>query len=133
MAALTEVGLVKLESAWPGTLSGGEAQRVALARALIREPKVLLLDEPFGALDALTRLRMHALLYGLWQRHHFTIVLVTHDVDEALSLGDRVIVLGAGKILDIFEIDLLRPRNRQNGQFDEFRRRLLDQLGVPST
>jgi sulfonate transport system ATP-binding protein len=131
-AALEEVGLSALAQAWPGTLSGGEAQRVALARSLIREPAVLLLDEPFGALDALTRLRMHALLYGLWDRHHFTIALVTHDVDEALSLGDRVAVIGAGRVLDDFDVALPRPRDRQDRRFGSLRERLLDQLGVPA-
>jgi sulfonate transport system ATP-binding protein len=131
-AALNEVGLARLANAWPATLSGGEAQRVALARALIRDPAVLLLDEPFGALDALTRLRMHALLSGLWERHRFTTVLVTHDVDEALSLGDRIVVLGAGRIVDQFNIELARPRNWLDRTFGTLRDRLLGELGVPS-
>lgn len=130
--ALDEVGLAKLANAWPATLSGGEAQRVALARALIRDPAVLLLDEPFGALDALTRLRMHALLCALWERHRFTIVLVTHDVDEALSLGDRIVVLGAGRVVDQFNVELPRPRNWLDRTFGALRDRLLDELGVPS-
>lgn len=131
LAALGEVGLAPHASGWPGTLSGGEGQRVALARALIRDPAVLLLDEPFGALDALTRLRMHTLLLKLWQRHRFTVVLVTHDVDEALALSDRVVVLGGGSILDEFAIDLPRPRNRLNPQLGALRNRLLERLGVP--
>jgi sulfonate transport system ATP-binding protein len=133
IAALNEVGLARLADAWPATLSGGEAQRAALARALIRDPAVLLLDEPFGALDALTRLRMQALLSGLWERHRFTIVLVTHDVDEALSLGDRIVVLGAGRILDEFNVELGRPRQRLDRTFGTLRDRLLGQLGVPPT
>lgn len=132
LGALDEVGLRGLGFAWPGTLSGGEAQRVALARSLIRNPAVLLLDEPFGALDALTRLRMHTLLQGLWQRHRFTIVLVTHDVDEALSLGDRIAVIGGGRVLDAFDLDLPRPRQRQDVRFAALRSRLLDRLGVPA-
>jgi sulfonate transport system ATP-binding protein len=132
LGVLEEVGLKRLSDAWPATLSGGEGQRVALARALIRDPSVLLLDEPFGALDALTRLRMHALLQGLWQRHGFTVVLVTHDVDEALVLADEVIVLGTGRVLDQFPVGLPRPRNRLDPVFADLRARLLDQLGVPS-
>jgi sulfonate transport system ATP-binding protein len=132
LAALEEVGLARLADAWPATLSGGEAQRVALARALIRNPAVLLLDEPFGALDALTRLRMHKLLQNLWLKHGFTVALVTHDVDEALSLADRVILLGSGKILDQFDVPLPRPRDRLDPQFGGLRQRLLDELGVGS-
>ena len=94
--ALDEVGLADHARAWPVTLSGGEAQRVALARALVREPELLLLDEPFGALDALTRIRMHALLQELCARHRPAVLLVTHDVDEAILLADRVLVLADG-------------------------------------
>ncbi len=89
-----EVGLEDHADAWPGTLSGGEAQRVALARALVREPQLLLLDEPFAALDALTRLRMQSLVAELCGRHHPGVLLVTHDVEEAILLADRVLVLG---------------------------------------
>lgn len=96
--ALAEVGLADHERAWPGTLSGGEAQRAALARALVREPQLILFDEPFGALDALTRLRMHALLRRLCERHRPAVLLVTHDIDEALALADRVLVLDHGRI-----------------------------------
>ena len=97
-AALDEVGLADRSRSWPATLSGGEAQRVALARALVREPALLLLDEPFGALDALTRLRMQALLKQLCARHRPAVLLVTHDVDEAIQLADRVLVLRDGRI-----------------------------------
>ncbi|MFC5834251.1 ABC transporter ATP-binding protein [Nonomuraea insulae] len=96
--SLAEVGLAGRERAWPNELSGGEQQRVALARSLVREPRLLLADEPFGALDALTRLKMHRLLRRLWEQHRPAVLLVTHDVDEAIALADRVLVLDDGKI-----------------------------------
>src|SRR5690606_15794741 len=96
--ALAEVGLGDKRDAWPLTLSGGEARRVALARAIVREPGLMLFDEPFGALDALTRLAMHQLVVRLWERHGSSVVLVTHDVEEAIVLADRVLVLDAGRI-----------------------------------
>jgi len=128
--ALTEVGLAHRLDAFPATLSGGEAQRVALARGLVREPKLLLLDEPFAALDALTRIRMHQLIIDLWRKHTPAVLLVTHDVDEAILLADRVIVLANGKIADEIHIEL--PRQRDTGQagFQEIRTRLLGLLGV---
>jgi len=132
LAVLDEVGLSRLSDAWPSTLSGGEGQRVALARALSRQPSVLLLDEPFGALDALTRIRMHALLLNLWRKHGFTVALVTHDVDEALTLADSVVVLGEGKVLDQFSIEASHPRNRLDPTFGRLRERVLVQLGVPA-
>jgi sulfonate transport system ATP-binding protein len=108
--ALAEVGLAGREKDWPSILSGGQRQRVALARALVTKPGVLLLDEPFGALDALTRLEMHELLERIWLNQRFTTVLITHDVAEAVALADRVIVLKNGVVeLDI-KIDLPRPR-----------------------
>ena len=97
-AALDEVGLKGRERAWPAELSGGEQQRVALARCLVREPRLLLADEPFGALDALTRIKMHALLRELCAKHRPAVLLVTHDVDEAIELADRVLVLQEGRI-----------------------------------
>lgn len=97
-AALEEVGLGHRLDVWPSTLSGGESQRASLARALVREPGLLLLDEPFAALDALTRIRMHDLVLSLWRKHAPAVLLVTHDVDEAISLADRVLVLDAGAI-----------------------------------
>ncbi|MEV4172972.1 ABC transporter ATP-binding protein [Nonomuraea sp. NPDC049709] len=96
--SLAEVGLAGRERAWPNELSGGEQQRVALARSLVREPRLLLADEPFGALDALTRLRMHGLLRRLFEQHRPAVLLVTHDVDEAIALADRVLVLDDGRI-----------------------------------
>ena len=97
--ALAEVGLTGRETAWPNQLSGGEQQRVALARSLVHDPELLLADEPFGALDALTRIRMHVLLRRLCDRHRPAVLLVTHDVDEAIELADRIIVLDRGKLL----------------------------------
>ena len=99
LRALAEVQLTERADAWPRTLSGGEAQRVSLARALVREPGLLLLDEPFAALDALTRLTMHRLVRQLWATHRPAVLLVTHDVDEALALANRILVLDAGRII----------------------------------
>ncbi|MFT4298168.1 MAG: ABC transporter ATP-binding protein [Aeromicrobium sp.] len=127
---LDEVGLVGHADAWPSTLSGGEQQRVALARALFRRPSLLLLDEPFGALDALTRLRAQALVQRLWRSHGFTALLVTHDVEEAIVLADRVVVLADGGVKDLFTIDLPRPRPHRDARFGEYRARILRQLGV---
>jgi sulfonate transport system ATP-binding protein len=130
LAALREVGLERQVDAWPGTLSGGEAQRVALARALVREPRLLLLDEPFASLDALTRLKMHALVAELCSRHQPGVLLVTHDVDEAVLLADRVTVLKDGHVSLDLDIDLPRPRRIGGRRFDELRSRLLSELGV---
>jgi sulfonate transport system ATP-binding protein len=131
--ALAEVGLDGHERDWPKTLSGGEAQRVALARALVREPDLLLLDEPFGALDALTRIRMHALLQQLCARHRPAVLLVTHDVDEALLLADRVLVLTDGTISLDLAVSLTSPRWRGDRAFVDLRSRLLAELGVDET
>lgn len=133
LAALEEVGLATHVQAWPRTLSGGEAQRVALARALVREPKLLLLDEPFAALDALTRIRMQSLVNQLWARHHPAVVLVTHDVDEAISLADRVLVLSNGRINLDLPVDLPKPRDRSAPGFSALRANLLRELGVGPT
>jgi sulfonate transport system ATP-binding protein len=130
--ALAEVGLSERASAWPLTLSGGEAQRASLARALVRSPSLLLLDEPFSALDALTRISMHRLVLSLWERHNPAVLLVTHDVDEALSLADRVLVLGDGKIAHSASISLPRPRNREHPELIALRLQLLTDLGVPA-
>jgi sulfonate transport system ATP-binding protein len=129
-AALAEVGLRGHEDDWPKTLSGGEAQRVALARALVREPELLLLDEPFGALDALTRIRMHALVVRLCQSHHPAVLLVTHDVDEAILLADRVLVLTEGRLSLDVRVDVAAPRLRSDAAFGRLRARLLAELGV---
>jgi sulfonate transport system ATP-binding protein len=129
-AALAEVGLSERASAWPRTLSGGEAQRASLARALVRSPSLLLLDEPFSALDALTRISMHRLVLSLWERHRPAVLLVTHDVDEALALADRVLVLGDGKIAYSASISLPRPRHRDHPSLIALRLELLTELGV---
>lgn len=129
-AALDEVGLAARADAWPLTLSGGEAQRAALARALVRDPGLLLLDEPFSALDALTRISMHGLVLSLWERHRPAVLLVTHDVDEALALADRVLVLSDGKITHSASIALDRPRDRDHPDLMALRIRLLTELGV---
>jgi len=128
--ALAEVGLSGHADAWPVTLSGGEAQRVALARALVREPELLLLDEPFGALDALTRLKMHGLLRELCRRHQPAVLLVTHDVDEAIVLADRVLVLDGGRFRCDRRIELEHPRDRTHPAFAALRGELLEALGV---
>jgi sulfonate transport system ATP-binding protein len=133
LGALAEVGLADHARAWPVTLSGGEAQRVALARALVREPQLMLLDEPFGALDALTRTRMHALLQSLCARHHPAVLLVTHDVDEAILLADRVLVLVDGTISVNMPVDFDRPRDRARAEFGTLRSRLLAELESPSS
>ncbi|MBF6346065.1 ABC transporter ATP-binding protein [Nocardia cyriacigeorgica] len=128
--ALAEVGLAGREKAWPRELSGGEQQRVALARSLVRAPALLLADEPFGALDALTRIRMHVLLRELCAKHTPAVLLVTHDVDEAVSLADRVLVLEAGRIVLDRRIDLDHPRRHSDPAFARYREELLGGLGV---
>jgi sulfonate transport system ATP-binding protein len=129
-AALTEVGLTDKAKAWPLSLSGGEAQRVALARALVREPDLLLLDEPFGALDALTRIKMYKLLHDLWARRRMAVLHVTHDVDEAILLADRVVVLSGGRVSLQRQVGLPFLRTRADAGFAELRSTLLAELGV---
>ncbi|OBB31009.1 sulfonate ABC transporter ATP-binding protein [Mycolicibacterium peregrinum] len=129
-SALEEVGLTAKAGSWPLSLSGGEAQRVSLARALVREPDLLLLDEPFGALDALTRLKMYGLLHELWSRRHMAVLHVTHDVDEAILLADRVVVLSGGRVSLDRRVGLPFPRTRSDDGFDELRHVLLAELGV---
>jgi sulfonate transport system ATP-binding protein len=126
-AALREVGLGHRLDAWPLTLSGGEAQRVALARALVREPKLLLLDEPFAALDALTRLQMHQMVMALWRTHQPAVLMVTHDVDEAIALADRILVLDQGRIVAQERID--SPRGERAEFTRALRQKLLGILG----
>ncbi|MFJ5177594.1 ABC transporter ATP-binding protein [Streptomyces griseoviridis] len=131
--ALEEVGLAQRSDAWPRTLSGGEAQRAALARALVREPDLLLLDEPFGALDALTRVTAQRLVGELWRRRGCAVLLVTHDVEEAVLLADRVLVMDGGVIAHEQRIDLDRPRAVTDPRFAELRAGLLARLGVDAT
>ncbi|WUV20456.1 ABC transporter ATP-binding protein [Streptomyces sp. NBC_01485] len=131
--ALAEVGLGHRSDAWPKTLSGGEAQRASLARALVREPDLLLLDEPFGALDALTRIKAQQLVGELWQRRGCAVLLVTHDVEEAVLLADRVLVMDDGIIAHEQEIGLDRPRDIADPRFAELRAGLLRRLGVNPT
>ncbi|HEY9451565.1 MAG TPA: ATP-binding cassette domain-containing protein [Bradyrhizobium sp.] len=110
--ALVEVGLAEKRSQWPAVLSGGQKQRVALARALVSQPRVLAFDEPLGALDALTRISMQRLLERVWHDQGFTAILVTHDVAEAVTLADRVLVIEDGRIAHDFNVDVPRPRQR---------------------
>ncbi|MEU8883384.1 ABC transporter ATP-binding protein [Streptomyces hydrogenans] len=133
LRALAEVGLERHADAWPATLSGGEAQRVALARALVREPELLLLDEPFAALDALTRLRMQDLVGELRRIHRPAVLLVTHDVDEAVRLADRVAVLRDGRLVTDEPVTVPHPRDPGDPEVVALRRRLLADLGVHAT
>ncbi|MFM0649495.1 ATP-binding cassette domain-containing protein [Paraburkholderia bryophila] len=116
-AVLAEVGLLERADDWPAQLSGGQRQRVALARALVHRPQLLLLDEPLGALDALTRIEMHALIERLWREHRFTALLVTHDVHEAVALGDRILLIEEGRIALDQPVPLARPRARASAGF----------------
>ncbi|MDP5240812.1 ATP-binding cassette domain-containing protein [Uliginosibacterium sp. 31-16] len=125
---LNEVGLADRRFDWPSRLSGGQRQRVALARALVHRPRLLLLDEPLGALDALTRIEMHALIESLWREHGFTALLVTHDVHEAIALADRVILIEDGQITQDLHVRLPRPRARSDAAFAALEELLLNQL-----
>ncbi len=125
---LEQVGLGERLDDWPAQLSGGQRQRVALARALVHQPRLLLLDEPLGALDALTRIEMHGLIEGLWRRHGFTALLVTHDVQEAVALADRVILIDNGEIALDERLTLARPRSRGDAAFAAAEKRLLDRV-----
>ncbi|WP_406376315.1 ABC transporter ATP-binding protein [Streptomyces sp. NBC_00647] len=127
---LTEVGLAGREKAWPKELSGGEAQRVSLARALVSEPELVLLDEPFAALDAITRLRMHDLVRELRSRHHAAMLLVTHDVDEAIALADRVVVMSNGRIGTSHFVELSAGDREASIAREELRSALLEDLGL---
>jgi sulfonate transport system ATP-binding protein len=128
--ALKLVGLQDRAGEWPSVLSGGQRQRVALARALVGNPKLLLLDEPLGALDALTRIEMQRLIERLWERQGFTAVLVTHDVSEAVALADRVILIEEGRIALDVAITLARPREKDNS-FSYFEKYILDRVLTP--
>nr|WP_315185756.1 ATP-binding cassette domain-containing protein [uncultured Albidiferax sp.] len=125
---LAQVGLADRQQDWPAKLSGGQRQRVALARALVHNPRLLLLDEPLGALDALTRIEMHRLIEGLWEKHRFTALLVTHDVQEAVALADRVILIEDGRIALDENIALARPRWHGDPEFARIEKRILDRV-----
>jgi len=125
--ALSQVGLSDRARDWPAVLSGGQRQRVALARALVHTPRLLLLDEPLGALDALTRIEMHGLIERLWQRHGFTALLVTHDVTEAVALADRVVLIEDHRIVLDERVPLARPRAR-GAAFDAIEDRVLQRV-----
>ncbi|HEX8784748.1 MAG TPA: ATP-binding cassette domain-containing protein [Telluria sp.] len=131
-AALDSVGLSARAGDWPAVLSGGQRQRVALARALVHEPQLLLLDEPLGALDALTRIEMQRLIETLWTERGFTAVLVTHDVQEAVVLADRILLVDNGRLALDVDVALARPRVRGNAEFGALEKRVLDKvLGTP--
>src|SRR5689334_11207631 len=129
-SALSRVGLTEKAKAWPRELSGGQAQRAAIARALVPQPEVLLLDEPFSALDAFTRRDLQDHLLDLWADTRPTLILVTHDVEEAVVLADRVLVMRPrpGRLFETININLARPRDRNSELFDNFKRRVLTAL-----
>lgn len=125
---LAQVGLGERLGDWPAKLSGGQRQRVSLARALVHQPRLLLLDEPLGALDALTRIEMHQLIEGLWRKNGFTALLVTHDVQEAVALADRVILIEDGRIALDERVNLARPRERGDAAFAALENRILQRV-----
>jgi len=128
LAMLDEVGLADRADEWPSVLSGGQKQRVALARALVGQPQILALDEPLGALDALTRIEMQQLLERIWLDQKFTAVLVTHDVGEAVALADRVVVIGAGRIALDLDVPVARPRRHGSAELAHIEGAILDHL-----
>ncbi|MDM9384096.1 ATP-binding cassette domain-containing protein [Chlorogloeopsis sp. ULAP01] len=128
LQVLRAVGLEDRAQEWPGILSGGQRQRVALARALASKPSLMLLDEPLGALDALTRIEMQQLLEDLWQEQKFTALLITHDVEEAVVLADRVVLIENGQIGMDVKIDLPRPRPRGDAEFAQTVERILQRV-----
>ena len=126
--ALASVGLEARAGDWPAVLSGGQRQRVALARALVHEPQLLLLDEPLGALDALTRIEMQRLIETLWLERGFTAVLVTHDVQEAVVLADRILLVEQGRLAMDLPVGLARPRARGSAAFGALEKQVLDRV-----
>jgi sulfonate transport system ATP-binding protein len=132
LSVLDEVGLRDRAQAWPKTLSGGEAQRVSLARALVADPDLVLLDEPFAALDAITRLRMHDLVRALRHRHNAAMLLVTHDVDEAIALADRILVMSDGRIGSTYDVRLDQDERDVGTAREDLRASLLGDLGLAS-
>lgn len=127
-AILNDVGLADRAGEWPSVLSGGQKQRVALARALASRPRLLALDEPLGALDALTRIEMQGLVERIWLEQGFTAVLVTHDVAEALALADRVILIDGGRIALDLDVPLPRPRRRGSAEIGQLEALILERL-----
>ena len=125
---LAQVGLAERAEDWPATLSGGQRQRVALARALVHDPNLLLLDEPLGSLDALTRIEMQQLIEDLWRSRGFTAMLVTHDVAEAVSLADRVILIEGGRVALDELVNIPRPRTRGSARFAALEERILERV-----
>jgi sulfonate transport system ATP-binding protein len=128
MDAIDQVGLLGRERGWPAILSGGQKQRVARARALVSHPRILAFDEPLGALDALTRIEMQALIEQVWQDKGFTAIVVTHDVSEAVALADRILLLDAGRVAMDVTVDLPRPRRRGDPEAASIEGRILDRL-----
>lgn len=128
LALLEEVGLKDRADEWPYVLSGGQKQRVALARALVARPDLLALDEPLGALDALTRIEMHQLIERIWRKQKFAAVLVTHDVSEAVALADRIIVIDEGQIALDLQVNLERPRRHATPEAAQIEAQVLDVL-----
>jgi sulfonate transport system ATP-binding protein len=126
--ALATVGLADRAGEWPSILSGGQKQRVALARALVSAPRILALDEPLGALDALTRIEMQRLVEQVWLSNGFTAILVTHDVTEAVALGDRIVLIDHGAIIADIPVDLTRPRRRGSAEFARVEAAILERL-----
>ncbi|MDU6391123.1 MAG: ATP-binding cassette domain-containing protein, partial [Pantoea sp.] len=126
------VGLQDFARAWPHQLSGGMAQRAALARALVNHPRLLILDEPLGKLDSLTRLRMQQEIVDLWQEQNFTTLMVTHDVEEALVMANRVVVFSSrpARVLDVIEVEQAYPRRRDDPALVALRSRVLALLGT---
>jgi sulfonate transport system ATP-binding protein len=129
--ALAMVGLLDRAGEWPSVLSGGQKQRVALARALVSAPRLLALDEPLGALDALTRIEMQRLVEQVWLSRGVTSILVTHDVAEAVALADRIVLIEAGGIAGDFPVDLKRPRQRGSAEFARIEAAILERLLAP--
>jgi sulfonate transport system ATP-binding protein len=126
--AIAQVGLSGRETAWPAILSGGQKQRVALARALVSRPRILAFDEPLGALDALTRIEMQALIEQVWQDKGFTAIVVTHDVTEAVALADRILLLDEGRVAMDLMVELPRPRRRGDPEAAGIEGGILDRL-----